>query len=71
MIGVCFADILKMSSSDLMSQYCVSKVFLDSRLKYESLEPFIKFVAFLVQKLCQKNSKYFRNSLRHLGDFPN
>jgi len=37
-------------------------VFLDSRLKYTFLEPLIKFVAFLVQKLCQKYSKYVRNS---------
>jgi len=43
------------------------KVFLDSRLKYESLEPLIEFLAFLVQKLFQKNSKYFR---KFLGDFP-
>jgi len=29
-------------------------MFLDSRLKYAFLEPLIKFLAFLVKKLCQK-----------------
>ena len=28
--------------------------FLDARLEYESLELLIEFLAFLVQKLCQK-----------------
>jgi len=28
-------------------------VFFDSRLKYAFLEPLIKFLAFLVQKLCK------------------
>jgi len=32
------------------------KVFLDSRLEYESLEPLIEFLAFMIQKLRQKNS---------------
>jgi len=32
------------------------KVFLDSRLEYESLEPLIDFLAFLIQKLCQKKN---------------
>jgi len=36
-------------------------VFLDSRLKYASLEPLIKFIEFLVQNVCQKYSKYVRN----------
>ena len=36
-------------------------VFLDSMLKYVSLEPLIKFLAFLVQKLCQKYSENVRN----------
>jgi len=31
------------------------KVYLDSRLKYESLECLIDFVAFLVEKLWQNN----------------
>jgi len=30
------------------------EVFLDFRLEYESLEPLIKFLAFLLQKLCKK-----------------
>jgi len=28
------------------------KDFFDSRLEYESLEPLINFLAFMVQKLC-------------------
>jgi len=47
------------------------KVVLDYRLEYESLEPLVEFLAFLAQKLCQKNSIYFRNFLRDFGDFPN
>jgi len=35
-----------------------------------SLEPLIDFLAFLVQKLCQKSSKYFRNSLGDQWGFP-
>ena len=30
------------------------EIFLDSRLEYESLEPLVEFLAFLLQKLCQK-----------------
>jgi len=45
-------------------------VFLDSRLKYVILEPLIKFLMFLVQKLGQKYSKYVRNSQGPSGDFP-
>jgi len=47
------------------------EVVLDSRLEYEYLGPLIEFLAFLVQTLCQKYSKYFRNSPAHSGDFPN
>jgi len=32
----------------------VGQRFLDARLEYESLELLIEFLAFLVQKLCQK-----------------
>jgi len=46
------------------------KVFFDSRLEYESSDPLVEFIAFPVQKLCQKKSKHFRNFLRNLGDFP-
>jgi len=45
-------------------------VFLDSRLHYESLEPVIKFLAFPVQKLGQKYSKYVRNVPRAFRGFP-
>jgi len=45
-------------------------VFLDSRLKYESLKPLIKFLEFLVQKSRQKYSKYFRNVPRAFRGFP-
>jgi len=41
----------------------VAQSFLDSRIEYKSLEPLIDFLAFLVQKQRQKNSKYSRNSL--------
>jgi len=34
------------------------------------LEPLIKFLAFLVQKLCQKYSKYARNSPSTFRGFP-
>jgi len=43
-------------------------VFMDSRLKYAFYEPLIKFLAFLVQKLCQKYSKYVRNFQGPSGD---
>jgi len=56
MIGVCFAVILMTSSPDPTSRYCGSRFFLDSRLEYESLEPLIDFLAFLIQKLCQKKN---------------
>ena len=59
-MGVCFLVDYMTSSSDPMRQYTV---FLDSRQKYASLEPLIEFLAFLVQKLCQKYSKYVRNIL--------
>jgi len=36
------------------------KVFLDSRLQYESLEGLMDFLAFLVQKLWHKNQKFIR-----------
>jgi len=36
------------------------KVFLDSTLKYESLEGLIDFLAFLVQKLRQNKQKLHR-----------
>ena len=42
-------------------------VFLDSRLKYAFLEPLIKFLAFVVQKLCQKYSKHVRNFSKDAG----
>ena len=42
------------------------KDLLDSRLLYKSSESLIDFLAFLVQKLCQKNSKYFY-FLRNVG----
>ena len=71
MIGVCFVVILMTSSSDSNEPILWLKAFLDSRLEYESLVPLIEFPAFLVQKLCQKKSKYFRNFLADLGDFPN
>jgi len=45
-------------------------VLFDSRLKYAFFESLIKFLAFLVQKLCQKYSKYVRNSQGSSGDFP-
>jgi len=38
---------------------------------YESSEPLIEFLRFLVQKLCQNNAKHLRDFLRDLGDFPN
>jgi len=41
-----------MTSSDTTSQYCGSKFILNSKLEYESLEPLVEFLAFLVQKLC-------------------
>jgi len=44
-------------------------VFLDSRLKCGSLEPLIKFLAFLVQKFGQKYSKYVRNVPRAFSEF--
>jgi len=68
MIGVCFVAILMTSLSDTTSRYCG---FFDSTQEYKSLEPLIEFLAFLVQKLGQKNSKHFRNFLGDLGDFPN
>jgi len=46
-------------------------VFLDSKLKYVFSEPLIKFLVFLVQKLCQKYSNYVRNSQGPSEDFPN
>jgi len=46
------------------------KVLLDSRLEYESLEPLIDFLAFLVSVML-KNSQYSRNFLRNVRDFPN
>jgi len=57
------------SSSDPMRMLWLA-VFLDSRLKHTFLKPLIKFLAFLVQKLCQKYSKYVRNSQGPSEDFP-
>jgi len=62
-IGVRFLVNFMTSLYDLTRQYFGSKFILDSRLEYESLESLIKFLAFLVQKLCQKYCKYFRNVL--------
>jgi len=45
-------------------------VFLDAILKYAFLEPLIKFLAFLVQTLCQKYSKHVRNSPMASRGFP-
>jgi len=53
MIGVYFAVLFMTSSSDPRADN-VARSFLDSRLKCESLEPLLEFVAFLVQTLCQK-----------------
>jgi len=44
--------------------------FFYFKLEYESLGTLFEFLAFLVQKLCQKNFKHFRISQGHLGDFP-
>jgi len=38
------------------------KVFLDSRLQYESLEGLMDFLALLVQKLWQSKQKMIRGS---------
>jgi len=35
-------------------------IFLVSKQEYAFLEPLIEFLVFLVQKLCQKYSKYDR-----------
>jgi len=50
MIGVCFVviDYVIIRYEPIL---WLKVFFLDSRLKYESIEPLIEFLAFLVQKL--------------------
>jgi len=62
MIWICFAvynDVIDWSNEPI-SEF---KGLLETRLRYESLENLIDFLAFLVPKLWPKKSKYFRNSL--------
>jgi len=58
------------SSSDPRANIVARSIF-GFYAKIRVLEPLIKFLAFLVQKLCQKYSKYVRNSQGPSGDFHN
>jgi len=69
-MGVCFLVNNVTLLSDPTRQSFVSEYFVDSRLKYASLETLIKFIAFLVKKLCQKYSKYVRNVPGDKRGFP-
>jgi len=64
-VRVCFAffGFSFMTSSLRQWSEIVARIFLDSRLQYESLEPWIEFLAFLVPKLWPKDPKSCRNSL--------
>ena len=46
------------------------KLWLDSRLEYESLEPLMDFLAFLVPKLWPEDPNLLRNMLSNLRGFP-
>jgi len=46
------------------------KVWLDSRLEYESLEPLMDFLAFLVLKLWPEDPNLMRYMLSNLRGFP-
>ena len=46
------------------------KVWLDSRLEYESLEPLKDFLAFLVLKLWPEDPNLMRYMLSNLRGFP-
>jgi len=50
---VCFTFIF-MTTLPIQRANIVVQSFLDSRLKYESLGPMIKFLAFLVQSYAKK-----------------
>ena len=69
MMGVCFLLIIWRHHA-IHAPVLWLAVFLDSWLKYAFLEPFIEFLAFLVQKLCQKYSKHVRNFPMTSRGFP-
>ena len=58
------------SSANTMSRFRGSKFYWILGYLYESSEPLIDFLPFVVQTLCQKNSRYFRDFLRKLRGFP-